>query len=115
MTAETVTFSVVIGIEDCLVWFIGQIDHCMNRAGIVYLYMGSADERYTADRRRGTDMAMTREEAWDYAIGMLKVDGLEPSEEMMEMIEREKRGEMTTEDILKRLHEKYSHIRNENK
>lgn len=53
-------------------------------------------------------MAMTKEEAWDYAIGMLKVDGLKPSEDMKEMIEKEKRGEMTTEDILKRLHEKYS-------
>lgn len=53
-------------------------------------------------------MAMMKEEAWDYAIGMLKVDGLKPSEDMMEMIEKEKRGEMTTEDILKRLHEKYS-------
>lgn len=51
---------------------------------------------------------MMKEEAWDYAIGMLKVDGLKPSEDMMEMIEKEKRGEMTTEDILKRLHEKYS-------
>lgn len=57
-------------------------------------------------------MAMTKEEAWDYAIGMLKVDGLEPSEDMLEMIEREKRGEMTEEDLLKRLHEKYSNIKN---
>lgn len=37
-------------------------------------------------------MAMTKEQAWDYAIGMLKVDGLEPSEDMLEMIEKEKRG-----------------------
>ena len=36
-------------------------------------------------------MAMTKEQAWDYAIDMLQVDGLEPSEEIMEMIEKEKR------------------------
>lgn len=44
-------------------------------------------------------MAMTKDQAWDYAVGMLKVDGLEPSEDMLEMIEREKRGELTTEEI----------------
>ena len=36
-------------------------------------------------------MAMTKERAWYYAIGMLQVDELEPSEEMMEMIEKEKK------------------------
>lgn len=29
----------------------------------------------------------------------LKVDGLEPSEDMLEMIGKEKRGELTTEEI----------------
>ena len=53
-------------------------------------------------------MAMITPQAWDFALGMNKVDGLEPSEEMMEMIERSKRGEMTAEEILKRLDEKYS-------
>lgn len=55
-------------------------------------------------------MGMTKEQAWDFAIGMLKVDGLEPSEDMMEMIEKEKRGEMTTDEILARLHEKYTEL-----
>lgn len=36
-------------------------------------------------------MAMIKEQTWDYAIGMLQADGLESSEEMMEMIEKEKR------------------------
>lgn len=27
---------------------------------------------------------MTNEQAWDYAIGMIKVDGLEPTEEFKE-------------------------------
>ena len=53
-------------------------------------------------------MAMTGEQACEYAVGMLQVDGLVPSVEMVEMIEKEKKGEMTEEDILRRLHEKYS-------
>lgn len=37
-------------------------------------------------------MLVRDEKAWDYAIGMLRVDGLEPTLEMMEMIERENTG-----------------------
>ena len=29
---------------------------------------------------------MTNSEAWDYAIGMIKVDGLEPTKDFMEYI-----------------------------
>ena len=32
-------------------------------------------------------------EKWDYAIAMLKIDGQSPSPEMLEMIEKEKKGE----------------------
>lgn len=42
-------------------------------------------------------MLVRNEKAWDYAIGMLRVDGLEPTLEMMEMIEKEKHGEMAKE------------------
>ena len=52
-------------------------------------------------------MAMTKEQAWDYAIGMLQVDGLKPSEDMLEMIEKEKKGEITTEEIRVTLIKKY--------
>lgn len=52
-------------------------------------------------------MQVSKETAWNYAVGILKVDGLTPSEEMLEMIEKEKRGEMTTDEILQRLKEKY--------
>ncbi|MBR1702638.1 MAG: antitoxin VbhA family protein [Lachnospiraceae bacterium] len=52
-------------------------------------------------------MMVSKETAWNYAVGILKVDGLTPSEEMLEMIEKEKRGEMTTDEILQRLKEKY--------
>ena len=40
---------------------------------------------------------------WDYSLGMImiKVDGLEPSPEMKELIEREKNGESTMDEIKK--------------
>ena len=50
---------------------------------------------------------MTNTQAWDYAIGMIKVDGLEPTEEFKEYIEKEKRGEVTMSDIKKYLDKKY--------
>ena len=50
---------------------------------------------------------MTNGQAWDYAVGMIKVDGLEPTEEFKEYVEKEKRGEVSMEDIKKYLDEKY--------
>ncbi len=50
---------------------------------------------------------MTNAQAWDYAVGMIKVDGLEPTEEFKEYIEKEKRGEVTMEDIKEYLDKKY--------
>ncbi|WP_018212755.1 antitoxin VbhA family protein [Desulfitobacterium hafniense] len=50
---------------------------------------------------------MTKSDAWDYALGIIKVDGLEPSEEFLELVEKEKRGEITEQDILKHLGQKY--------
>ena len=50
---------------------------------------------------------MTKSEAWDYAIGMLKVDGLTPTKDFQEYIEKEKRGEVTVDDIQKFLDKKY--------
>ena len=41
---------------------------------------------------------MTNSQAWDYAIGMIKVDGLEPTEDFKKYIEKEKNGEITMED-----------------
>ena len=38
---------------------------------------------------------------WDYALGLIKVDGLEPSAEFLELVEKEKEGKMTT-DVYKR-------------
>ena len=50
---------------------------------------------------------MTKSEAWDYAIGMLKVDGLTPTKDFQEYIEKEKLDEITVDDIKKFLDKKY--------
>ena len=50
---------------------------------------------------------MTNTQAWDYAVGMIKVDGLEPTQEFKEYIEKEKRGEVTMADIKQYLDKKY--------
>lgn len=50
---------------------------------------------------------MTKVKAWDYALGIIKVDGLEPSKEFLELVEKEKRGEITDNDIKDVLDKKY--------
>ncbi len=50
---------------------------------------------------------MTNSQAWDYAVGIIKVDGLEPTPEFKEYIEKEKRGEVTMDDIKQYLDKKY--------
>jgi len=50
---------------------------------------------------------MDKTTAWDYALGLIKVDGLEPTPEFLEMVEREKRGEMTLEDMERELGKRY--------
>jgi|GEM_PF-275480 len=52
-------------------------------------------------------MSTQIEKAWNYALGIIKVDGLEPSPEFLKLVEKEKRGEITTNDIIKTLNEKY--------
>ena len=43
---------------------------------------------------------LTNEQAWDYAIGMSKLDGGEPSKELLDLIEQEKKGLIKREDII---------------
>ncbi len=50
---------------------------------------------------------MENAEAWDYAIGMIRVDGLEPTEDFKKYIEKEKCGEATMVDLKKFLDKKY--------
>ncbi len=52
-------------------------------------------------------MLVSTDKKWDYALGMIKVDGLEPSPEFKKLIEKESRGEMTMEDMCKVLDKKY--------
>lgn len=53
---------------------------------------------------------MDNNKAWEYALGMIKVDGLEPSKEYLELVEKEKKGEITTKEIRKVLDKKYKAI-----
>ena len=46
--------------------------------------------------------------AWDYAIGIVQVEGIKPSQDFLELVEKEKRGELTNEDIRRVLVKKYS-------
>ena len=50
---------------------------------------------------------MTSAQAWNYAIGMIKVDGLEPTQEFKQYIEKEKNGEATMDDLKLFLDKKY--------
>ncbi len=59
------------------------------------------------------DNTMTNAQAWNYAVGMIKVDGLEPTPEFKEYIEKEKRGEVTMADIKQYLDKKYK-VKGEN-
>ena len=52
-------------------------------------------------------MLFRSSQAWDYAIGLIKVDGLEPTEDFKQYIEMEKRGEVTMEDAKRFLDKKY--------
>ena len=38
---------------------------------------------------------MTNEQAWNFAIGIVQLDGIKPSEDFFELVERQKRGEIT--------------------
>ncbi len=55
----------------------------------------------------GMTLSMTNSQAWDYAIGMIKVDGLEPTEDFKKYIEKEKKGEVTMDDAKRFLDKKY--------
>lgn len=50
---------------------------------------------------------MDKKEAWDFALGMIKVDGLEPTPEFLELVEKEIRGEISEDDILEWIKKTY--------
>jgi len=58
-------------------------------------------------RKEAIEMAKKKTEAWEYALGLNKVDGLNPSKEFLELVEKEIQGKITTKDIRNALDEKY--------
>jgi len=42
---------------------------------------------------------MNNEKAWDYAIGLVQVEGIEPSDDFLDLVEKEKQGVLTNDDI----------------
>lgn len=50
---------------------------------------------------------MTNESAWSFAIGVAQIDGIKPSDDFMELVVAEKRGEISGEDIRRALIQKY--------
>ena len=52
-------------------------------------------------------MLVKADKKWDYALGMIKVDGLEPTPEMKQLIKKEKRGGISMEEVKRALDRKY--------
>lgn len=50
---------------------------------------------------------MTNEQAWQYAIGIVQLDGIKPSDDFLELVEKEKQGIITGDDIRSVLCKKY--------
>ena len=50
---------------------------------------------------------MEKSKAWDFALGIIKVDNLKVSEDFLELIEKEKKKEITDENIKNFLDKKY--------
>ena len=50
---------------------------------------------------------MEKSKAWDFVLGIIKVDNLKVSEEFLELVEKEKKKEITDEDIKDFLDKKY--------
>ena len=53
------------------------------------------------------ESTVTNEEAWNFAIGIVQTEGVKPSDYFLELVEKEKRGEITGDDIRHILYEKY--------
>ena len=53
---------------------------------------------------------MSKEKAWNYAIGIVQVEGIKPSDDFLELVEKEKKGLMTSNDIQRVLMKKYAVI-----
>lgn len=50
---------------------------------------------------------MENAKAWEYAIGIVQLDGIKPSDDFLKLVDKEKKGEMTGDDIRRVLYKKY--------
>jgi len=50
---------------------------------------------------------MTNTQKWNYSLGLIQIDDLTPSTDFLELVEKEKRGEITTAEMKKALDSKY--------
>jgi len=50
---------------------------------------------------------MEKQIAWDYALGLIKIDGLTPTSDFLAMVEKEIQGKMTLNEIEYSLNKKY--------
>jgi len=50
---------------------------------------------------------MEKQIAWDYALGLIKIDGLTPTSDFLAMVEKEIQGTMTLSEIESSLNKKY--------
>ena len=53
---------------------------------------------------------MPKEKAWNYAIGIVQIEGIKPSDDFLELVEKEKKGLITSSDIQRVLMKKYTVI-----
>lgn len=54
-----------------------------------------------------TTTEIERAKAWDFALGLLQMDGLVPSEDFLKLVDQEKSGSITTQEIKNYLNHKY--------
>ena len=50
---------------------------------------------------------MTNKKAWNFTIGIVQIEGIKPSDDFWELVEKEKRGEITGDDIRRVFYKKY--------
>lgn len=91
----------IIKIEQEDEWFIA-IDTTTDVAS-----QGKTEEEARRNLQEALALFYDNTAAWNFAIGLNKVDGLYPTEDFMELIELEKRGKVTTEELLEYLNKKY--------
>jgi len=59
-------------------------------------------------QKKYSSPSIPQDKAWNYAIGIVQVEGIKPSDDFLELVEKEKNGLLTSEDIQKVLLKKYT-------